>query len=143
MSSNTTVLALDVGERRVGAATASMDARLATPLATLDRQQSEDIYSSILRLAKEHQAVVIVVGLPRGLQGQETDQTKLVRIFASKLQKLAPELTVVMQDEAGTSVQAEELLRLRNKAYTKADIDAEAACLILRDYLHTSLEQTA
>jgi putative Holliday junction resolvase len=120
-----------------------MDARLATPLATLDRQQSEDIYSSILRLAKEHQAVVIVVGLPRGLQGQETDQTKLVRIFASKLQKLAPELTVVMQDEAGTSVQAEELLRLRNKAYTKADIDAEAACLILRDYLHTSLEQTA
>jgi putative Holliday junction resolvase len=143
MSSNKSVIALDVGERRIGVARASLEARLAAPLATLDRQQEADVYSFILNLCAEQDASVIVVGLPRGLQGQETEQTKSVRIFASKLQKLAPQLTIVMQDEAGTSLQAEELLDQRGKHYTKADIDAEAACLILRDYMHNSKEFTA
>ena len=44
-------------------------------------------------------------------------------------------LPIIFQDESVTSVIAEERLQSRKKAYTKADIDAEAAAIILQDYL--------
>lgn len=76
----------------------------------------------------------IVVGLPRGLDGQETPQTLAVRRFtADVLEPLGTEL--VFQDEAATSSVAEERLRESGRDFTKADIDAEAAAIILQDWL--------
>jgi putative Holliday junction resolvase len=127
-----TVLALDVGEKRIGVALASLQARLAHPLKTLHR--SKDSFEQIQALVDEHGARTVVVGLPRGLSGQTTAQTRSVEEFKAELQRV---LTVPAhwQDEAVTSAQAEEELRSRGKPYKKEDIDALAATYILEDYL--------
>lgn len=126
------VLALDVGERRIGVALASLQARLASPLATLIR--SEAIARDVQELIDAHQAVALVVGLPRGLDGQHTDQTIAVEEFKAALEQLVT-VPVYWQDEALTSRQAEEELRARAKPYKKEDIDALSATYILEDFM--------
>jgi putative holliday junction resolvase len=127
-----TILALDVGERRIGVALANTTARLARPLTTLDN--SDHIIEDILNLVEQEGVQTIVVGLPRGLDGQTTAQTKTVEAFVKKLQTQV-DLPFHWQDEALTSVQAEAELSHRNKVTNKADIDALAATLILEDFL--------
>jgi putative holliday junction resolvase len=127
MASN--ILSLDVGERRVGVAIASVIAKLPRPLTTLDN--TDVIWAQIDALASEHDVETIVVGLPRNLSGDDTAQTLYVRTFAEKLAKY----TVVLQDEALTSQKAEKELNSRGKPFAKGDIDALAATYILEDYL--------
>jgi putative holliday junction resolvase len=129
-----TVLALDVGERRIGVAIASMDARLATPLLTIDRNQPMDVYEQLKLLVIEHDSEKIVVGLPRGMSGQETAQTLASRQFAEELKKRLG-INIELQEEAGTSLEAEEELKAKNQPYNKGDIDKLAATLILQDWL--------
>lgn len=127
-------IALDVGERRIGVAIASADARIAQPLRVIDMDKFA--VGHIKELCDTYQAGTLVVGLPRGLEGQETAQTAYVRDFVQLLQAGVPGgLTLVLQDEAATSVQAREQLEARGKPYTKGDIDAYAAAIILGDYL--------
>ena len=126
------VLALDVGERRVGLALASLQARLASPLTTLERGDNfiEDLQTII-----DNEAVGnLVVGLPRGLSGQHTAQTAAVESFAAELRQQL-DLPIAFQDEAVTSKQAEAELQARGKPYAAGDIDALAATYILEDYL--------
>jgi putative Holliday junction resolvase len=127
-----TVLALDVGEKRIGVAVADIDLRFAKPLITL--HNTEKIWEELYALIDEQQAGLIVVGLPRGLDGQETAQTKFAEVF---MQELRANLGVPVraQDEAATSVKAEQELKSRGKPYEKAAIDALAATYILEDYL--------
>lgn len=136
MPNPSTVLALDVGTRRIGVAVADSVARLARPLTTL--QTSDQIFREIVQLTAEHGAAAIVVGLPRGLDGQTTRQTELVETFVRQL-KHHLDIPVHLQDEALTSVQAEaELSERTNRAHQKADVDALAASYILEDFLKTS-----
>lgn len=134
--------ALDVGERRVGVAKASVIARIASPEFTIDRQKTTNLISWAKEFFADQNPKVIVVGLPRDMKGNETNQTKLVLEFARQLSDtvLAP---VVLQDEAVTSIRAEENLKRLGKHYTKADIDSEAAAIILQDYLNNIGENTA
>jgi putative Holliday junction resolvase len=127
MASN--ILSLDVGERRVGVAIASVIAKLSYPLTTLDN--TEGIWDQINALASEHDVTTNVVGLPRNLSGDDTAQTQYVRTFAEKLSNY----TVMFQDEALTSKKAEKELNERGKPFAKGDIDALAATYILEDYL--------
>jgi putative holliday junction resolvase len=129
-----TVLALDVGERRIGVAIASLDARLPTPLLTIDRNQPMDVYEQIKLLVIKHDTETIVVGLPRGMNAQETAQTRLSRQFAEELKKRLG-INIDLQEEAGTSLEAEEELKAKNQPYNKGDIDKLAATLILQDWL--------
>ena len=138
---NKYVLSLDVGERRIGVALASNIARLPAPLMTIDRNKEPDVFKLIAQVVEKEQVEVVIVGLPRGLEGQETTQTVASRIFASKLGE-SLSIPIVMQDEAGTSVEAERVLKQRGKPYEKSDIDAEAAVIILRDYLHEKMDNS-
>lgn len=132
-SSSHEILALDVGQVRIGLARASSVVRLAEPLRTLT--VSETVYQDIATICTERQVGQLVVGLPRNLNGQETAQTKAVRSFVDGLQA-ATMLPIAWQDEAVTSRQAEAELERRGKPYQKGDIDALAACYILEDYLN-------
>lgn len=125
------ILALDVGERRIGVAWANDVIKIPFPLITLT--VDGDIIGKIEKLAGSQQATLIVIGLPRNQSGEETAQSKIARDFAEKLQNHG--LDTVLQDESLTSVLAEEELKKRNKPYTKEDIDSLAATLILQDYL--------
>jgi len=127
-----TILALDVGEVRIGVAMANLASRLPQPWGVIEHpSNAADIINSLL---KEHNIVAVVVGLPRGLDGQETSQTKLVRTFTDKL-KPKLHLPFYFQDEALTSVQAEKELKQRKIKYNKGDVDALAATYILSDFL--------
>ena len=80
------VMALDVGDRRIGVALSDPTGMLATPLTAVDRVAAKpsDI-DEILRIAREHDAESIIVGLPLSLSGAEGDQAKGVRAFISDL----------------------------------------------------------
>lgn len=126
------IFALDVGSVRIGVARASSLVRLPEPLVTL--ANGPDIVEQVRLLCVEHDVKELIVGLPRGLEGQETAQTAAVREFVAELsQKLA--IPILFQDEALTSKKAEAELSDRGKPYGKADIDALAATYILDDYL--------
>lgn len=127
------ILALDYGERRTGVAIASPIAKLPHPLPAL--QGGNHVQDVVLLIAQEDVGL-IVVGLPRGMQGQETGQTRKAVLFAEKLAE-ATGIRVEMQDEALTSVQAEAELSARGGKYEKGMVDSLAAVYILEDYLRT------
>jgi putative holliday junction resolvase len=127
------ILALDVGGTRIGVAKADAELRFASPLTTLTN--SDAIWQQLADLSREYNAQTVVVGLPRGLQGQETPQTLICRQFAKNLSEQL-KIPIELQDEAMTSVKAEDELRSRGKPYEKADIDSLAATYILEDYLN-------
>lgn len=130
-SNDSAILALDVGDRRIGVAIAGSTARLPRPLITL--VHDEHVIDTIVDLVTDQQATAVVVGLPRGMEGQETKQTAIVREFASKLQAKTA-VPVHFQDEAVTSKLAEQELAKRGKVFDKQSIDSLAATYILDDY---------
>jgi putative holliday junction resolvase len=139
-ATNGTILALDIGERRIGVARASTVARLASPLATLDN--NEQFINNLRSLIDQEQASLIVVGLPRNLSGEDTAQTELVRQFTIELEQ-SLNLKTVFQDEALTSHKAEQELNSRGRSFTKGDVDALAATYILEDYLRNNSGETS
>lgn len=123
------IVALDVGEKRIGVAIASQIARLARPLTTIPNDKHTlEVLNQIIQ---EESVTTLVVGLPRNLSGEDTPQTAYVRQFTEQLDHDM----IRFQDEALTSKKAEMELRQRGKPYTKGDIDALAATYILDDYL--------
>lgn len=126
-----TILALDVGERRIGVAMANTLSRLPSPLVTIDNVS--DALQTLVKLVYAHNAKAIVIGLPRGLKGQETAQTGFVREFIDLLKEKL-KIPIYTQDEAMTSIQAEKELEERGVSYNKGAVDALAATYILEDY---------
>lgn len=124
------ILALDVGTKRIGVAAADTTVPIALPIATIDVDGSE--VEKLTTLARERGVSTIVVGYPRNQSGEATDQTGLVEAFAEQLK---PVMNIVFQDESLTSVMAEDRLKASGKPYEKGDIDAMAATIILQDYL--------
>lgn len=133
------ILALDVGSKRVGVAIARSGLRVPVALTTLDRE-NPDFWQQLVKITEENDTSLVVIGLPRGLDGQETAQTEYVRAFAKEFATYSA-LPTHWQDEALTSVKAEETLRQTGKTLPRGDIDALAACFILSDYLE-ALEVT-
>lgn len=131
MASSTTLLALDVGEKRIGVAIAQNNIHIAIAYDTLLVDGSE--LEQITRIVNQEKVSTIVIGYPRNQSGETTQQTKSVEAFAKKIESIGKE--VIFQDESLTSVKAEEIVRSRGKPYQKGDIDALAASLILQDYL--------
>jgi len=137
------LVALDVGEKRVGVATADSTVRIAVPHSTIEVDGDE--FAKIAKIMHLEDAKHLIVGLPRNAQGEETAQSRAVRAFAGSLQgyfvehKLQRPL-VKFQDESLTSVTAKERLSRKSskrgkQRHSKADVDREAATIILQDFL--------
>ena len=90
-------------------------------------------FQQIQKIIDRERAEILVVGYPRNQSGEATEQTEYVERFVAQLANLG--VTVEYQDESVTSIRAEELLKAQRKPYSKGDIDAVAASLILQDYL--------
>lgn len=136
MAADESLLALDVGSVRIGIARANVIALIAEPVQTI--LNDDNVVPNLSRLVDQEHVSTIVVGLPQNKHGEDTDQTRFVRDFVERLrQSLA--VAFVFQDEADSSNKAEAILRGRGKAYSKGDIDAEAATLILQDYIEEHL----
>lgn len=133
MAANSNTLAMDIGDVRVGMAWAHADVRVPVSLATLLRTTAT-FWDDLKTVIKQYDISHLVLGLPRGLDGQETAQTAAVRAFAQELATHTT-LPIEWQDEALTSVKAEDVLNASTKPFAKEDVDALAACFILSDYL--------
>jgi len=91
----------------------------------------------LARLVIDNRIDTIVIGYPRNQSGEPTAQTAFVEEFALKLRDF--DADIVFQDESLTSVMAENRLKSRSTGYDKADIDSEAAAIILQDYMEQYL----
>jgi putative Holliday junction resolvase len=131
MSQTKSFLALDVGEKRIGVAVGDDMVRIAVPLDTIEVDGNE--LERIARFVIDERVDTVVVGYPRNQSGEPTRQTEYVEKFTKQLTDIAPKL--VFQDESLTSVLAEQQLKAYGRPYTKGDIDAQAAALILTDFL--------
>lgn len=124
-------LALDVGERRIGAAKGDDAIRIPIPLPAIEVDGSE--LNAIKKLMVDESIDALVVGYPRNQSGEPTAQTAYVEAFSERLKAVTS--NILFQDESLTSVLAEERLKASKKPYTKGDIDSQAAAIILYDYL--------
>ena len=130
------VMALDVGERRIGVAVSDPTRTLAAPLTTLRAQPRDHVLQRIAQLTREHEIVELVVGLPLTLSGEVGPQAKSVYGFIETLQA-AVSLPIHTFDERLTSVEAERImveLGLKPEQ-RRARIDEVAASIILQDFL--------
>jgi putative Holliday junction resolvase len=123
-------LGIDYGLKRIGLAVADTEAKLARPLKT-----AKTVEELVETVKKEGPFEAVVLGLPRNLDGSNTPQTIAVQRFADGVLWGKLRIEAVFQDEAATSAVAEERLKESGKPYEKGDIDAEAAAIILQDYL--------
>jgi putative holliday junction resolvase len=122
---------VDVGDKRIGIARGSSLARLAEPLKTVP---ATDAWEEIESLALQYGSSGVVVGLPRGLDGQETAQTKKVQDWVIQAKKQL-KYSFYWQDEALTSHQAVA------EGADSHIVDAQAAAIILQDFLDTPAAQ--
>ncbi len=133
-----TILALDVGDARIGIAISDRTRLLATPLGAVSR--GPDDLDEILGIAHDNGADEIVVGLPLTLDGRSGPQAAKVRGFVRDLRERT-DMVIHMIDERLSTVQANRLLRESPRRAARGDrgrIDAAAAAVILQSYLDSA-----
>ncbi len=133
------ILGLDVGEKRIGVAKADSSVKIAIPVCTIEVNGNE--FQEIARLMRLYNVSGLVLGMPRSNEGNETAQSLYVRNFAKTLVEKIPSAKINFQDESLTSVEAENRLKSRKKHYEKGEIDAEAASIILQDFIESYREK--
>jgi putative pre-16S rRNA nuclease len=131
------LLGIDVGAVRVGVAVCDPDGVLATPLVTVPRDVDGGTdLRTIAGLVAEHEAVGVVVGLPRTLAGRDGPAAEAARAFADALSGVL-DVPVELSDERLTTVVATRQLRERGVKGRKqrAVVDQAAAVAILQGWL--------
>ncbi len=122
------VIALDIGRARTGVARINTIARIAEALEPIYESETElTLKLGDILLLRQPSAVVL--GLPRGLDGQETEQTAYVRGVLAELRAFYPSTTFYTVDEAGTTKEAE------NRAKHNESVDSVAAGILAEDFL--------
>ena len=127
------LVGLDVGTKRIGVAKADSSTKIAVPDGFVNVNGQE--FAEIARIARMYNTSTFVIGLPRNNNGEETKQSLYARNFARQLAMSIPNARIYFEDESLTSVEAERRLKERKKKYQKGEIDAEAASIILQDFL--------
>lgn len=126
------ILALDVGQKRIGVAISDGVVPFARSLPTLE--VSSTTKDEVNKLLNGYNVTTLVVGYPRQMDGSAGKQAGLVEEFISSL-NLSDNIQIVWQDESLTSVKAEEELSKTKPDFKKSEVDALAAIYILEDYL--------
>jgi putative Holliday junction resolvase len=133
------ILALDVGEKRVGAAVSDPLGCSAQPLTVLARRPHGEFLKALDALAGQYQAGLILLGLPRRTDGRRGPEAQRVLALAGEI-KAKLGLACATWDEWFTTQAAERLLKeggLRREERLKVR-DKTAAALILDSYLRCS-----
>ena len=130
------ILALDVGERRIGLALSDPTELLASPIEALELDGREPAHETAARHASGMELSEIVVGMPYSMSGARGRQAGRVAAFVRELAELV-EVPVTTVDERLSTAQAERLLRGRGvePSRDKGRLDSAAAAVILQSYL--------
>ena len=127
------IIGLDVGTVRIGVARADTATKIAIPDGFINVNGQE--ISEIQRKLGLYNSNILVMGMPRSNNGNQTAQSEFVKQFARQVAATIPGLKIYFQDESLTSVEAERRLKARKNNYQKGEIDAESASIILQDFI--------
>ena len=131
------IMGIDYGDARTGVAISDLLCSIVGSTCVVPSRNTEKAIVDIVKLAKDNMVGLIVVGLPRNMDGSEGPRAELCREFADKLRD-ATGLEVVMWDERRTTVEAHNILSEHNYhgKKRKNTVDAVAASLSLEGYLN-------
>jgi putative Holliday junction resolvase len=129
-------LAIDYGTKRIGLALSDPTGTLARPLPFLPAKADAKLAREIAALAQKEEAALILLGLPRHMNGSSGESAAAVQAFAAVLEK-AVKVPVKLVDERLSTVQASRQLRELGKdaRAQRGVIDSEAAAVLLQGYL--------
>jgi putative Holliday junction resolvase len=145
VSDRAKILALDVGDRRIGLAITDALGVTAQPLFTIHRTKEAADLKSVVRFVRQHAVAEIVVGLPLHADGSEGSQAAKAREFAEELRLMLPAVEHHLLDERLTTREAHAVLNEagylsrfsgREARLDRKDlIDQVAAVLLLEAFL--------
>ena len=133
----TRVLGIDLGEVRIGVAVSDELGVLAHPRETVDARKAKPL-DRVVEIARREKVNVVILGLPRNMDGTEGAASAKARTFADGLRaKLGPGVEVRLLDERLTTVAAQKALHAggRNTKQSRSVVDQVAAQMILQTYL--------
>ena len=132
------ILAIDYGQKRIGLALSDRQGHMALPYTTLLKKETSALFQHLQEIIQSEEVQCLVVGLPVGLDGEETLSTRQARNFAQRLGRLTS-LPVHLQDETLSSAEAAQRLHqtgMKGKK-KKAVLDQMAAVIILESFLQS------
>ena len=130
------IMSVDLGKARTGVAVCDKTEFLASPYTVIFEKSPNRLPEKVAQAARDTKAELIVVGLPKNMDGSEGESARNARAFAQTLKELTG-LETVMQAERGTTVTAHNFLNSTNTRGKKRKnvVDEVAATIILQDYL--------
>ncbi len=130
------IMSVDLGKARTGLALCDKTEFLASPYKVIFEKSPQKLLQKVADAAKEAKAALIVVGLPKNMDGSEGESAQNARAFATQLAGLTG-VETVMQDERGTTITAHSFLNDTNTRGKKRKnvVDEVAATIILQNFL--------
>ncbi len=130
------IMSVDLGKARTGLAVCDKTEFLASPYTVIFEKSPKMLPQRVAEAVREAKAELVVVGLPKNMDGTEGESAQNARAFAETLTELTGVATV-MQDERGTTITAHNFLNDTNTRGKKRKnaVDAVAATIILQDFL--------
>ena len=130
------IASVDLGKARTGIAVCDKMEFLASPYTVIFEKSPEKLLQKICDTLKETKAELVVVGLPKNMDGSEGESAKNAREIAAKISECTG-LAVEMQDERGTTITAHNFLNDTNTRGKKRKnvVDEVAATIILQNFL--------
>jgi putative Holliday junction resolvase len=125
------VLALDYGSARCGCALSDPTGTLATPIDPIERPATRKGFARVVDLVRDRGAERVVVGLPLGLSGADTDQTREARAWADRLAAAVPVPVELYDERFTTAIAAREF----GPHPPRTSEDSRAAAVLLEDWL--------
>ena len=131
------LIAFDIGDKRIGIAVSDPFMQMALPYETYHRKNFKTDIQYLVNLAKQRGATTIVCGLPLNFDGSRSEQTEKTESFINEL-KLNTDFPIVTEDERFTTMEARRLLLEADmrRADRKSVIDKVAASYILEAYMN-------
>ncbi|RHA11174.1 Holliday junction resolvase RuvX [Megasphaera sp. AM44-1BH] len=131
------ILGLDVGSRTIGVACSDPLLLTAQGMETIKRQSKKKDFARLKEIIKEKDVHRVVVGKPRHMNGDYSENMEKIEQFVSELKKVLPDMEFVYWDERLTTVMATQVLMEGNvrREKRKQFVDKMAAVLILQNYL--------
>ena len=130
------IVAVDYGDARTGVAISDITGTMTGEALTIEEWNAERLAQRLAYLAKERDAELFVLGLPKNMDGTEGPRAEKCRLFAQLLTEVSG-LDVKLWDERRTTIEAHAILHAAGKKEKKhkGKVDAVAASLMLEGYL--------
>ena len=129
------VLAIDYGDQRIGLALSDPLKIIASPYKTIANKDNDYSVDAILEVIIDEDVELTIVGLPLSMSGEDTDQTKKVKLFSDKL--YSKNINIKFIDERWSSKAAKRSMKDQGikTGHNKSLVDQTAAAIFLQQYL--------